>query len=98
MEITSGTLLFWLIYSILIPEKPNPWCVFDTTTLVSVVIRGVGGKKPGEKTGGMAFWEMAELEKGGGGNQFFPGVFIAITVHTLSWLDCKIMMVFKRLT
>lgn len=50
------------------------------------------------KKGGIAFWEMAELDRGGGGNTFFPGVLVAMTVRTLSWLDCKIMMVFKRLT
>lgn len=61
---------FLLIYSILIPEKPNSLCVFDTATLVGVVSRGVGEKKTGGKMGGIAFWEMAELDRGGGGNQF----------------------------
>lgn len=53
VEITSTIppFLLLLIYSVLIPEKPNSWCMFDTTTLVGVVIRGVGEKKTGKKGG-----------------------------------------------
>lgn len=70
--------------------------MFDTTMLVDVLLSGVGEKNPKKRGGKLPFVRLQQLDKEGG-NRYFHRCIVAKTINTLGWLDCKMMLIFKRL-